>query len=79
MSKHPVMAYVKAAIKRSKFHSVQHLCESNGLNYANMSHYLRSEYKFNLHYFIAVVELLELDVFEFYAIVYQTEKIKGLL
>ena len=79
MSKHPVMAYVKKAIKRSTFHSVQHLCDVNDLNYKSLGHYLRSEYKFNLHYFIALVELLELDVFEFYALVYKTEKEKGLL
>jgi len=79
MSKHPVMAYVKNAIKHSNFRSVQHLCDSSDLNYKSLGHYLRSEYKFNLHYFIALVELLELDVFEFYSVVYKNEKAKRLL
>ena len=78
-SKHPVMAYVQKAVKKSEFHSVQHLCKRNDMNYDNVSHYLRSEYKFNLHTFIALVELLELDLFEFYALIYNTEKDKGML
>jgi hypothetical protein len=78
-SKHPVMAYIQKAIKKSEFHSVQHLCQRNGMNYDNVSHYLRSEYKFNLHTFIALVELLELDLQEFYSLIYNTEKDKGML
>jgi hypothetical protein len=47
--------------------------------HANLGHYLRSEYKFNLHYFITLVEVLEVDVFEFYGVIYRAERDKGLL
>lgn len=77
MSKYPIMAYIQKAIKKSPFHSVNHVCERNGLNYDNVSHYLRSEYKFELHTFMALVEILELDVMEFYGIVYKADREKG--
>lgn len=76
-SKYPIMAYIQKALKNSAFHSVNHVCQRNGLNYDNVSHYLRSEYKFELHAFMALVEILELDVAEFYAIVYKADREKG--
>jgi len=79
MSKAPVMDYVQKHLKKTKYRSVAHLCSTLDLNYDNLGHYLRSEYKFNLHYFITLVEVLEVDVFEFYGVIYRAEKDKGLL
>ena len=73
------MAYIKENLKGTGYHSVKHLCDSLDLNYDNLCHYLRTEYKFNLHYFITLVEVLNLDVFDFYQVIYKTEKDKGML
>jgi len=78
-SKTDLYEYIKRTMTAKEFHSVADFARTVNINEKQLTKYLRGEAKFNLHYFMALVESLEINPFELYKYVYQNEKKKGKL
>ena len=71
--------FVKQELKKRNYTTVSSFARDMNLDVEKLGKYLRGYSKFDLHYFMALVEGLELEVTTLYQYVYRNEKSKGLL
>jgi hypothetical protein len=74
-----LFSYIKIALDLHGYRSVASFARDSGFNEEQLRKYIRGEQKFDLHYFMALVEALELDASDLYLHVYQNEKKNGLI
>jgi len=73
----PVALYLQKNLWMKGYGSFQSFADDYNLNVGLLRKYIRGDVKFELHYFMVLVEALELNVAEFYRLVYQQDVDKG--
>jgi len=74
-----VAKYLQKALIRKNYFTFAVFAKDFGLRDFMLQKYIRCETRFDLHYFMALVEGLDLDASEFYGVIYKEHKKKGLL
>jgi hypothetical protein len=72
-----VSTYLHKKAVQKNFMTFTAFAKEFGLNPELLKKYIRGDVRFDLHYFMTLLEGLELDVTEFYGKVYQQDKEKG--
>jgi len=62
---------------RKGYTSLTAFAQDYDLDSERLRRYVTGEVKFDLHYFMAVIEALNIPVKEFYGLIYQQDKQKG--
>jgi len=71
--------FIKRELRRNDYTTIAAFARDTNLHVKQFTKYIRGEQKFDLHYFMALVEALNLDALELYKYVYQNEKKNGLI
>ena len=72
-----VVSYIYKRLLKRDYVSLTAFARDYNLDGERLKKYVRGEVRFDLHYFMALVEILELDLTEFYGLICQQDKDKG--
>ncbi|CAB5218384.1 hypothetical protein UFOVP219_10 [uncultured Caudovirales phage] len=73
----PVALYLQKYLSMKGYGSFARFGDDYNLDVVLLRKYIRGDVKFELHYFMVLVEALELNVAEFYGLVYQQDVDRG--